>query len=108
LPTPTDEVRRLGMATDVETAGSILRIGRTTANKLIGEGDFPVPVLRVGKRYVVAVENVLTLVGSSGRATTFGRDWCGRHIAVDAFCRVRDGPLTDSADVRTMIACRPS
>lgn len=58
-----DEVRRLGMATDVETAASILRIGRTTAYRLVGEGDFPVPVLRVGKRYVVAVENLLALLG---------------------------------------------
>ena len=61
-----DEVRRLGMATDVETAASILRIGRTTAYKLVGEGDFPVPVLRVGKRYVIAVENLLTLLGVDG------------------------------------------
>jgi predicted site-specific integrase-resolvase len=61
-----DEVRRLGMATDVETAASILRIGRTTAYKLVGEGDFPVPVLRVGKRYVVAVENLLAILGAGG------------------------------------------
>jgi len=60
-----DEVRRLGMATDVETAASILRIGRTTAYRLVGEGDFPVPVLRVGKRYVVAVENLLALLGAA-------------------------------------------
>ena len=42
---------------------TILRIGRTTAYRLVGEGDFPVPVLRVGKRYVVAVENLLALLG---------------------------------------------
>lgn len=40
------EVRQLGVATDVETAGSVLGIGRTTAYALARSGDFPVPVLR--------------------------------------------------------------
>jgi len=42
------EVRQLGVATDVETAGSVLGIGRTTAYALARADAFPVPVLRVG------------------------------------------------------------
>jgi hypothetical protein len=39
-----DEVRRLGLATDVETAASVLRLGRTTAYRLVKAGSFPVKV----------------------------------------------------------------
>jgi hypothetical protein len=58
-----DEVRRLGLATDVETAASVLRIGRTRAYGLVKAGTFPVKVLRIGKSYVVPVEGLLTLLG---------------------------------------------
>jgi len=59
------EVRRLGVATDVETAGSVLGIGRTTAYALARADVFPVPVLRVGRRYVVAVEGLLAVLGAN-------------------------------------------
>lgn len=59
-----DEVKKLGVATDVETAGSVLGIGRTTAYSLARSGKFPVPVLRIGRRYVVAVEGLLTALGA--------------------------------------------
>ncbi|MFI5937846.1 helix-turn-helix transcriptional regulator [Actinoplanes sp. NPDC051494] len=65
------KVRDLGVATDVETAASVLGIGRTTAYALVREDKFPVPVLRVGKRYVVAVEGLLTALGV---AITKGED----------------------------------
>ena len=58
------QVRGLGMATDVETAASVLGIGRTTAYSLARSGEFPVPVIRVGKRYVVSVEGLLTVLGA--------------------------------------------
>jgi hypothetical protein len=64
-----DEVRGLGMATDVETAASVLRIGRTTAYGLVRSGSFPVKVLRIGKRYVVPVDGLLTLLGSEASNT---------------------------------------
>ncbi|NMO53449.1 helix-turn-helix domain-containing protein [Actinoplanes sp. TBRC 11911] len=57
-----DEVRRLGLATDVETAASVLRIGRTRAYGMVKKGTFPVNVLRIGKSYVVPVEGLLTLL----------------------------------------------
>lgn len=68
------EVRELGVATDVETAASVLGIGRTTAYALVRTHDFPVPVLRVGKRYVVAVEGLLTALGVAEMAERSGED----------------------------------
>ncbi|MCM4083929.1 helix-turn-helix transcriptional regulator [Paractinoplanes hotanensis] len=53
------------MATDIETAASVLGIGRTTAYTLARAGDFPTPVIRVGRRYVVAVEGLLTVLGAA-------------------------------------------
>ena len=57
------EVRDLGTVTDIETAASVLGIGRTTAYRLARSKTFPVPVLRVGHRYVVAVETLLKALG---------------------------------------------
>jgi hypothetical protein len=61
------EVRQLGVATDVETAGSVLGIGRTTAYALARADAFPVPVLKVGRRYIVAVEGLLAALGADAQ-----------------------------------------
>ena len=57
-----EQVRQLGLATDIATAASVLQIGRTTAYGLVKAGTFPVRVLRIGKSYVVPVEGLLTLL----------------------------------------------
>jgi hypothetical protein len=56
-------VRALGLTTDVETAGSILGIGRSKAYALAQRGEFPVRVIRVGRSYVVPVPAILELLG---------------------------------------------
>ena len=58
-----EQVRALGVTTDVVTAGSVLGFGRTTAYRLAREGQFPVPVRKVGGRYLVAVAHLLQAVG---------------------------------------------
>ncbi|GIJ49748.1 hypothetical protein Val02_66340 [Virgisporangium aliadipatigenens] len=58
-----EQVRALGVTTDVVTAGSVLGIGRTTAYRLVRDNQFPVPVRRVGARYLVAVAHLLHAVG---------------------------------------------
>lgn len=69
-PTPAttawtpDAVRRLGLTTDVETAGAILGVGRTKAYELAKTGQFPVPLLRVGRRYLVPIPALLRLLGA--------------------------------------------
>lgn len=62
------EVRALGVRTDLVTAGEILGIGRTVAHQLARRDAFPVPVLRVGHKYVVPVAPLLELLGVSGDA----------------------------------------
>ena len=56
-------IRALGATTDLLTAASVLRIGRTKAYHLARVGDFPVPVLRTGRRYLVAVAHLLGALG---------------------------------------------
>ena len=67
-----DAVRRLGLTTDVETAGAILGIGRTKAYELAKTGQFPVPLLRAGRRYLVPVPTLLHLLGAESEAATNG------------------------------------
>ena len=55
-------VRALGMTTDVEIAGEILGIGRTKAYEMAKNGDFPVKILRIGRRYKVSVPALLKLL----------------------------------------------
>ena len=58
-----DEVRRLGMTTDLETAAHIIGIGRTLAYDLARTGDFPIRLLRLGRRVFVPVADLLTYLG---------------------------------------------
>ncbi len=60
-----EEVIALGVRTDLVTAASVLGIGRTVAHELARRGTFPVPVLRLGARYVVPVAPLLALLGLS-------------------------------------------
>jgi predicted site-specific integrase-resolvase len=58
-----EQVRALGVRTDLVTAARVLGIGRTTAHDLARRGEFPVPVLRCGSRYVVPVAPLLDVLG---------------------------------------------
>lgn len=60
-----EEVRALGMTTDLETAAAIIGIGRTLAYDLARTGDFPVRVLRLGRRVVVPIADLLTYLGEN-------------------------------------------
>jgi Helix-turn-helix domain len=57
-----DQVRALGVTTDVVTAGQILGTGRTTAYRLAREGTFPVPLIIIGSRYQVPVASLLATI----------------------------------------------
>ncbi|MEU4424834.1 helix-turn-helix domain-containing protein [Actinoplanes sp. NPDC024001] len=58
-----EAVRELGLTTDIETAASILNVGRSKAYALAKNGDFPVRVIRVGRSYVVPVSALRELLG---------------------------------------------
>ena len=56
-------VRGLGVRTDLRTAGSIFGLSATQSYEAAKAGRFPVPVLRVGVRYVVPVAPILAVLG---------------------------------------------
>jgi hypothetical protein len=56
------DIRALGAVTDLPTAASIFGIGRAQAYDLAKTDEFPVPVIRVGARYRVAVAAILTVL----------------------------------------------
>lgn len=58
-----DAVRGLGATVDVETAGAILGIGRSKAYELAKNDEFPVRMLRIGRRYLVPTSSILALLG---------------------------------------------
>lgn len=59
------DVQALGVRTDVPTAGRVLGMGSVTAYDMARRGDFPVPVLKLGRKYVVPVAGLLTALGIS-------------------------------------------
>ena len=60
-----EAVRRLGTTIDVATAASILGFGRTKAYELAKAGEFPVKIVRVGRRYVVPIPAILRLLDTA-------------------------------------------
>ena len=58
-----EAVRALGVRTDVATAGEILAgLCRTESYAMAKRGEFPVPIVRVGRRMVVPVAPILQLL----------------------------------------------
>lgn len=57
------KVRALGVRTDIATASDVLGIGRTNGYQLAKAGRFPVPVLTLGRKYVVPVAGLLAALG---------------------------------------------
>ena len=60
-----ESVRELGLVTDVETAAEVLGVGRTLAYDLVKTRQFPIPVVRLGRRIIVPVPELLALLGAS-------------------------------------------
>lgn len=58
-----DSLPTLPPTLTLEEAAQLLRIGRSSAYTLAQHGEFPVPVLRVGKLYRVPTAGVLQALG---------------------------------------------
>jgi hypothetical protein len=58
-----EAIRGLGATVDVETAGAILGIGRSKSYELAKANEFPVRILRIGRRYLVPTPAILELLG---------------------------------------------
>ncbi|MBX6721992.1 MAG: helix-turn-helix domain-containing protein [Dactylosporangium sp.] len=57
-----ERVAALGLVTDLVTAAAILRLSRSSAYELAKAGQFPVPLLRAGRRYRVPVAALLDVL----------------------------------------------
>jgi len=59
-----EAVRGLGVRTDVPTAGAILAgLGRDESYRAVKRGNFPVPVIKVGRHLVVPTQPIIDLLG---------------------------------------------
>ncbi len=57
------EVGELPAVVDLVTAGQALGLGRTKAYQLARAGQFPCPVIRAGKTYLVPMAGLLAVLG---------------------------------------------
>jgi hypothetical protein len=81
-----EQVRALGVTTDLVTAGQILGLSRNTAYRLAHDDAFPVPVLRAGTQYRVPVSGLLTALRIDPAPAGAGGDLTGsgqRSVDVD-------------------------
>lgn len=58
-----EQVRALGVTTDLITAAAVLGFGRSTAYTMAHDGRFPVPFRKAGARYLVNVADLLRAIG---------------------------------------------
>jgi len=65
LQMTVEQMRNLPPVVDVLTAAAVLGIGRTAAYELIRIGQWPTPILRLGKLIRVPSAPLLDLVGVS-------------------------------------------
>jgi hypothetical protein len=82
------EVGELPAVVDLVTAGQALGLGRTKAYQLARSGQFPCPVIRAGKTYLVPTAGLLAVLGLPVPSRADGKDekerrypdGCGRDI----------------------------
>jgi predicted DNA-binding transcriptional regulator AlpA len=65
LQMTVEQAQKLPPVVDVPTAAAILGIGRTAAYELIRIGQWPTPILRLGRLIRVPSAHLLDLVGVS-------------------------------------------
>lgn len=58
-----EQVRALGVTCSVEVAGSVLGCSRGVAYELARRGELGVPVLKLGRRYVIPTAPLIRLLG---------------------------------------------
>ncbi|MFN8127167.1 MAG: hypothetical protein U0R28_00050 [Candidatus Nanopelagicales bacterium] len=57
---------------DVPTAATVLRIGRSLAYELVRTGQWPTPVLRIGRLIKIPTAPLRRLIDGDGTATRSG------------------------------------
>ena len=69
-----DELLALPPVVDVPTAAKVLGIGRSLAYDLVRRGDWPTPVLHVGKLIKIPREPLIRLIEDPGTADVRAAD----------------------------------
>jgi hypothetical protein len=69
-PLTLAEIAGLPAVTDLVTAGQALGLGRTKAYELARAGQFPCPVIRAGKTWLVPTAGLLALLGLPASGTS--------------------------------------
>lgn len=64
------DLDRLPAALDVPTAARVLGIGRTMAYELVRSGQWPTPVVRIGRLVKIPTAPLVALLGATGAAPT--------------------------------------
>jgi excisionase family DNA binding protein len=62
------DLAKLPPTVSVEAAARLLGCGRSLAYELVQRGEFPCPVLRLGRRYVVPTAGLLRALGIEAEA----------------------------------------
>jgi hypothetical protein len=74
------EVGELPTVVDLVTAGQALGLGRTKAYQLARAGQFPCPVIRAGKTYLVPTAGLLAVLGLAVPGRADGKEEEGRYL----------------------------
>ena len=68
------EILDLGVSTDLLTAASVFGFSRSMAYRLVQANEFPVPVLKVGNRWIVPTAPMVKALGLNGQPGGPGPD----------------------------------
>jgi predicted DNA-binding transcriptional regulator AlpA len=90
----SEELRALPPVLDVPTAGRLLGLGRSAAYDLILTGEWPTPVLRLGRRLRIPTAPLLALLGLS-------TDSPGADAARECGERLDASPTAPGCDPKT-------
>lgn len=69
-PWTEDAIRALGPFTTLLTAADIFGLSRAFAYRLANDGDFPVPLIKIGATWRVPVAGILAAAALPGRDDT--------------------------------------
>ena len=69
---------------DVSTAADLLGVGRNTAYELVRRGEFPTPVLKLGRKIRVLTAPLAALLGLSVRQSEPGSDSTSKPAREDS------------------------
>ena len=91
-----ERIHALGAVVDMATAANLLGISRSFAYQLAKDGQFPVPVIKVGSRYRVPITGLLDALNlPTPEPPAADLTTAGRHASITT-TRSEAGPASTS------------